>query len=168
MSDDLEPRKVLSALGNELRWEMLKLLADGSALHAAAVARHFDRDFDGISKHLRILRSAGVLKSKRSKDRRVEQYYVPNEFRQVHGQIDLGFCLFRLREARPDPDEKTIAEKPAPALPKPQSDPEPAPEDFDEEDGGEEEPMPGFGEMLVRTASREPTPFVSARPGRRD
>ncbi|MCB1231274.1 MAG: winged helix-turn-helix transcriptional regulator [Verrucomicrobiae bacterium] len=150
MADDLNPGKVLSALGNELRWEMLKLLADGSALHAAAVARHFDRDFDGISKHLRILRSAGVLKSKRSKDRRVEQYYVPAVFRQIHGQIDLGFCLFRLSEARPDLKEEPISEKPAPALPKSPKSSEP--EDFDEEE--DEETMPGFGEMLVRTATR--------------
>lgn len=148
---DLDPNKVLSALGNALRWEMVKLLADGSALHAAAVARHFDRDFDGISKHLRILRSAGVLKSQRSQDRRVEQYYVPNDFRQIHGQIDLGFCLLRLAEAKPDSDETSIAEKPAPTLPQPEDPPEV--DDFveDEED---EEPMPGFGEMLVRTATR--------------
>ena len=152
MSDhDLDPNKVLSALGNALRWEMVKLLADGSALHAAAVARHFDRDFDGISKHLRILRSAGVLKSKRSQDRRVEQYYVPNDFRQIHGQIDLGFCLFRLPEAKPDTEEKSIAEKPAPALPPSEEPPED--EDFTEEEV-EDAPMPGFGEMLVRTATR--------------
>ncbi len=151
MPDDLDPKKVLSALGNELRWEMVKLLADGSALHAAAVARHFDRDFDGISKHLRILRSAGVLKSKRSEDRRVEQYYIPAEFRQIHGQIDLGFCLFRLRGAHPDSEEGSIGEKPAPALPRPPAKPVIADDDDFEDD---EDPMPGFGEMLVRTATR--------------
>lgn len=162
MPDDLDPKKVLSALGNELRWEMVKLLADGSALHAAAVARHFDRDFDGISKHLRILRSAGVLKSRRSEDRRVEQYFLPNAYRQTPGQIDLGFCLLRVPSARPDAT-------PAPApMPPPSAPTPPSPADYDDEEMEDEEPMPGFGEMLVRTAAREANPFGGAVPRRRD
>lgn len=164
MSDDLDPKKVLSALGNELRWEMVKLLASGSALHAAAVARHFHRDFDGISKHLRILRSAGVLRSRRSDDRRVEQYFLPNDYRQIPGQIDLGFCLLRVPSAQPD----ASSESPQKTTPSPKA-PSPA-DDYDDEkeSDDEEEPMTGFGEMLVRTAAREANPFGGAVPRRRD
>ncbi len=136
---EIDSRKALAALGNALRWEIFQMLADGSALHASAVAKRFDRDFDGISKHLRILRSAGLLKSRRAADKRVEKYFIPAEFRRTPGQIDLGFCLLRVAAARPD----------SPTRPAPRPDPDDG-DDLDEE----EVPIQGFGEMLVKAASR--------------
>jgi len=133
----LDPEKVLAALGNRLRWQMLKILADGTAMHAAEMARQFDRDFDGISKHLRILRAAGVLESRRGKDRRVEEYFVPPVFRKKSGQLEFGFCLMRLSEAMPDPEIGPPKEPPPP-------------DDFEEE----EVPVQGFGEMLVNSTAR--------------
>lgn len=139
----IDARKALAALGNALRWEIFQLLADGSALNASAVARRFDRDFDGVSKHLRILRSAGLLRSRRAADKRVEKYFIPPEFRQTPGQVNLGFCLLRVPTARPDP-------LPDPA-PRPFHDKDDDERFEDEEETG---PIQGFGEMLVNSASR--------------
>lgn len=134
----LDQEKVLAALGNKLRWQMFRMLADGTAMHSAEVAREFKRDFDGISKHLRILRSAGLLRSHRASDRRVTAYFIPAEFRRQAGEIDLGFCLLRLPEAKPD-----SAKKPAPI-----------PVDSTEDEIIEPEPpVQGFGEMLVNSAT---------------
>ena len=132
---ELDAQKALSALGNSLRWQIVQMMADGSALHASAVARELDRDFDGVSKHMRILRSAGVLKSRRAKDRRVEKYFIPAEYRETPGQIELGFCVLRIKSAKPDKAET----------------PDNRFSDFEEI---EEAPVQGFGEMLVSSASR--------------
>ena len=124
---ELVEERVLAALGNRLRWQIFRMLAGGRTAHAAAVADAFGRDFDGISKHLRILRSAGVLRSRPGTDRRVTLYFVPAEYRKQAGEIDLGFCVLRVPEAKPDPISKP--EK---------SDPRPS-----------EAPARGFGEMLA-------------------
>ena len=139
---EIDPQKALSALGNSLRWEIFQMLADGSSLHASEVANRFYRDFDGISKHLRILRAAGILKSRRATDKRVEKYYIPAEFRRIPGQIELGFCVLRVPTAKPDqaPEPKPQIRKEAPVI-----------DEFEDE---EEEPIECFGAMLVKTASR--------------
>ncbi|MCB1079040.1 MAG: helix-turn-helix transcriptional regulator, partial [Verrucomicrobiae bacterium] len=98
----LNPDRVLASLANPMRWQFVQLLADGRAWSASDVANRFDRDFDGVSKHLRVLRSAGVLASRRGIDRRQELFFVPNGFRQHSGHLDLGFCLLRVPQARPD------------------------------------------------------------------
>ena len=135
---ELNQEKVLAALGNKLRWQMFRMLSGGTPMHAAMVAKKFDRDFDGISKHLRILRSAGLLRSRRATDRRVEQYFVPAEFRQVEGHVELGFCLLRIPESSPDRVEKPV--------------PKPADESIEEE----EILVQGFGEMLANSAAIGP------------
>lgn len=72
------------------------MLADGRAMSASEVAAVVKRDFDGVSKHLRVMRAAGVLASKRGEDRRLELYYIPESIRRPDGVADLGFCAIRL------------------------------------------------------------------------
>lgn len=156
----LNPEKALAALGNRLRWQIFQMMADGTPMHAAQVARHFDRDFDGISKHLRLMRSAGLLQSRRAKDRRVEQYFVPSEFRRTPGEVDIGFCLLRIRSAMPEPQAAISPAEPAPETedpPPPKTAPPslPLPESEDEE--SEEEVVQGFGEMLANTTLMGPS-----------
>ena len=134
----LDQEKVLAALGNRLRWQMFRQLADGSPLHAAQVAKDFGREFDGISKHLRILRRAGLLRSRpAAADRRVTEYFVQQEFRRIAGEIDLGFCLLRIREARPDSVRKPAPTATAAEIVSPEDEP----------------PVQGFGEMLVKNTA---------------
>lgn len=95
----LDPAKAFAALGNPLRWSIYQMLADGCALSASEVAAVVKRDFDGVSKHLRVMRAAGVLASKRGEDRRLELYYIPETIRRADGVADLGFCAIRLSVA---------------------------------------------------------------------
>ena len=92
----IDPATAFAALGNPLRWSILKMLADGRGLSASQVATAVKRDFDGVSKHLRIMRAAGVLASKRGEDRRLELYYIPDSILRADGVIDLGFCAIRV------------------------------------------------------------------------
>jgi predicted transcriptional regulator len=92
----LDPAKAFAALGNPLRWSIYQMLADGRAMSASEVAAVVKRDFDGVSKHLRVMRAAGVLASKRGEDRRLELYYIPETIRRADGVADLGFCAIRL------------------------------------------------------------------------
>ncbi len=88
--------KFFAALGNPLRWEMVKMLAGGKALAASQVASALGRDFDGVSKHLRILRRARVLASRSGKDRRLELYFIPEANRPADGALDYGFCVVQV------------------------------------------------------------------------
>jgi DNA-binding transcriptional ArsR family regulator len=92
----IHPAKAFAALGNPLRWEILKMLAEGRGLSASQVAARVKRDFDGVSKHLRLMREAGVLTSMRGEDRRLELYHIPESILRADGVVDLGFCAIRL------------------------------------------------------------------------
>jgi len=91
----IDPAEAFAALGNPLRWSIYQMLADGRALSASQVAAVVKRDFDGVSKHLRVMRAAGVLASKRGEDRRLELYHIPETIRRADGVADLGFCVIR-------------------------------------------------------------------------
>jgi predicted transcriptional regulator len=71
------------------------MLAGGQALSASQVASALKRDFDGVSKHLRLLRAAGVVASRPGEDQRFELYYIPAAYRPQPGVVDYGFCLLR-------------------------------------------------------------------------
>lgn len=73
------------------------MLADGRAMSATDVARVLKRDFDGISKHLRVLRQAGAVHSQRAEqDQRVELFYIPQESRPQPGVLKYGFIRLEL------------------------------------------------------------------------
>lgn len=85
-----------SAMGNPWRWQMVKMLADGRALTATDVAGVLKRDFDGVSKHLRILRRAGVVRSRRGADRRLELFFIPQANRPEPGILEWGMVRLDL------------------------------------------------------------------------
>lgn len=76
---------------------MIKMLADGRALSATDVARVLKRDFDGVSKHLRLLRRAGVVQSRRGTDRRLELFFIPEANRPEPGILVWGFVRLDIR-----------------------------------------------------------------------
>lgn len=92
-----------AALGNPLRWEMVKMLADGRAMSATEVARVLKRDFDGISKHLRVLRSAGVVRSRPGDDQRVVVFEIPEANRPEPGVLVYGFIRLTLSDHSQSP-----------------------------------------------------------------
>ena len=85
-----------SALGNPMRWELVKIMATGKALSASEAAKAVGRDFDGVSKHLRILRRARVVASRRGEDERLKLYYIPEANRRMDGVLDYGFCVIKV------------------------------------------------------------------------
>jgi predicted transcriptional regulator len=85
-----------SALGNPMRWELVKIMATGKALSASEAAKAVGRDFDGVSKHLRILRRARVVASRRAEDGRLKLYYIPESIRRMDGVLDYGFCVIKV------------------------------------------------------------------------
>lgn len=85
-----------AALGNPLRWEMVKMLANGRAMSATEMAGILKRDFDGVSKHLRILRAAGVVRSQPGVDRRVLAFDIPEVSRPEPGVLVYGFIRLTL------------------------------------------------------------------------
>jgi DNA-binding transcriptional ArsR family regulator len=63
VSDTESLERLFRALGNETRLEILSILHDwGSPMSSHDIARRFDTTWQGISRHLRILTEADVLK----------------------------------------------------------------------------------------------------------
>jgi len=85
-----------AALGGRVRWPIIQMLASGRPMSATEVASALHRDFDGVSKHLRILREAGVIASTTGEDRRMVLFHIPVENRPEPGILDYGFCRVRI------------------------------------------------------------------------
>jgi DNA-binding transcriptional ArsR family regulator len=85
----------LKALGEDNRMRIIGLLMD-SPLGVCEIARRLGTSYYNVSKHLRILREAGLLAvEKRGRER---LYVVPERIRRsrVHSRVlDLGCCSFR-------------------------------------------------------------------------
>ena len=96
VGNGIDPAEAFAALGTPLRWSIYQMLSGGRAMSASQVAAVVKRDFDGVSKHLRLMRAAGVLASKRGEDRRLELYHIPQALLRADGVVDLGFCAIRV------------------------------------------------------------------------
>jgi len=92
------PSRIFFALGSQERYEMMQLLADGQPRPVREIASAVRRKFNGVSKHLAILRSAGLLESctPEGADARTSWYQLPAAFRATPGVLDFGCCLVRL------------------------------------------------------------------------
>ena len=93
----LDLPRFFDALGNPLRWQMLKMLVAGGAMSASRVSATLGRNFDGVSKHLRLMVEAGVLGCRAGEDRRFALYHVPESVRRADGVLDYGFCVIRVQ-----------------------------------------------------------------------
>lgn len=85
----------LKALGEDNRVRIIGLLMD-SPLGVCEIARRLGTTYYNVSKHLRILREAGLLEVE--KHGREHLYAVPAKIRRnsAHARVlDLGCCSFR-------------------------------------------------------------------------
>lgn len=89
------PVQAFKALGSEVRWQILQMLGDGLEHSASEIAAILKRDIDGVAKHLRLMRSAGVIMSQKGEDRRFEMYRLRREALGADGSLDLGTVLIR-------------------------------------------------------------------------
>lgn len=80
------------ALGDPLRWAILRELAAGESLMVVEIAGRIGRPAPLISKHLRVLRLAGLVTIKQ-RLHSVPRRLIPEPGRR---ELDLGHCLLRL------------------------------------------------------------------------
>ncbi len=94
----LDPVAVFFALGSDVRWPILKLLADGRKMSTGEVAATLGRDLDGVGKQLKVMAAAGVLDFLRGEDRRQAVFQIPAAYRTTPGVLDFGCCVVNLRK----------------------------------------------------------------------
>ncbi len=95
----LDPVKVFFALGSEVRWPIVKLLADGQARSISEIRSVAGSTAENISKQLRVLLVAGILANRPGEDRRQSVFYIPDAYRATPGVLDFGFCVVKLDKA---------------------------------------------------------------------
>ena len=88
---------VTKALGDPLRWALLREMASGEPAMVVELARRVRKPASLVSKHLAVLRKAGLV------DIKQRLHFIPRPLiadpdRRV---LDLGYCLLRL-ETMPD------------------------------------------------------------------
>src|ERR1035437_1854038 len=93
---------LLRALGNPVRWEVLRLLATEGPLSVTVLAARTDRAQHSMSKHLQVLRAAGAMGMVAGADgdgRKLFHAIPPGCLRDgAQGkEIDYGVCVLRLR-----------------------------------------------------------------------
>lgn len=97
----LEPRKVLAAASDPVRYDILRELAAGVPLPVNVLASRLGRWPDSISKHLRVLREARLIMAVTSADGdgRKQFHEVPALFRtrDAAGVVALDFGAVLLR-----------------------------------------------------------------------
>lgn len=96
----LDAAQTLAILGTPLRWQLMQMIAASGPQSANELATALKLNFNNVSKHLRILRDAGLLEIAPGEDRRFVLYSVPEVFKRAAGELDFGFCVFRLAGAK--------------------------------------------------------------------
>jgi predicted transcriptional regulator len=93
----LSPVTVFAALGSEVRWPMVKLLADGRARSISEIRAVAGSTAENISKQLRVLMVAGILENRPGEDRRQSVFSIPAAYRTTPGGLDFGFCVVKVK-----------------------------------------------------------------------
>ena len=96
VAGSLGAAELFALLGGRGRWPIIRLMADGKPRTATDVAGVVGRDFDGVSKHMRLLREAGLLECRLGEDRRFLFFYMPERYRRQPGWLDFGICTVRM------------------------------------------------------------------------
>ena len=90
---DLPLVALVKAIGDPVRWAILRELAAGEPLMVVEIAQTLKKSPTLVSKHLVWLRKAGAVVTGRA-----GLYTIPSRFRPVPGErvVDYGYCLLRL------------------------------------------------------------------------
>lgn len=96
-----DPVRLLEAIADPVRYEVLKDLASGSYYTPSDLAKRHRVAVDNMSKHLRVLRARGAVHLVRPEkaDGRAQYYQIPQRFRQTTDTgrplLDYGVCVIR-------------------------------------------------------------------------
>ena len=96
-SPTLDLVTVMSALGSEVRWPIVKLLADGTARNISDIRDVAATTAENISKQLRVLQNAGILEGRPGDDRRQQIFSIPAAYRATPGILDFGWVTNQSR-----------------------------------------------------------------------
>ena len=91
---DLE--MLVTAISHTTRWRMLKELTCGEARTVDELARAGGCSYDNASKHLVMMRKAGLVAQGRGRLYQLPKQYLPTPGQPV---VDFGHCLLRLDAA---------------------------------------------------------------------
>jgi DNA-binding transcriptional ArsR family regulator len=86
----------LSAIANPTRWWILAELAGGDQLMVAEIAERTRQSAAAISKHMAVLRQAGVVVQGRNRLYQLDPRFIADKSQRL---IDLGWCLLRMSAA---------------------------------------------------------------------
>lgn len=98
----LEPAAVLAAVCDPTRYAILRVLAEGEPIPVLKLASRLGRTADNIAKHLRVLRSARLVRlvAVPGQDRRQQFHEMPALFRAQDAAgkrlLDFGVIVLRL------------------------------------------------------------------------
>jgi hypothetical protein len=92
----LDPVTVLFALGSDIRWPAMKLLAQGKPLRAFELAQVLRRNTDTVNRQLKVLCEAGLIQMTDGQDRRYTYFTIVPALMNPPGQLNLGFATIRL------------------------------------------------------------------------
>jgi len=84
---------LLAAIGDPVRWRILSELSAGEPLMVIEIAERIKRDAGLVSKHLAVLRRAGLVVASRARLYQIPKPYLPAPGQRV---ADFGHCLLRL------------------------------------------------------------------------
>ena len=90
-------KRLCTALGNPVRWQVLAELATGEPLRIAQFAKALGLSPDSTSKHLKAMRSAGIAEFAENRLYRLHERFMPDPDKW---EIDFGHCVVRLPQPK--------------------------------------------------------------------
>ncbi len=93
---DLLLKTALPAIGDLRRWAILRELAGGDQLMVVEIAERIRLPATLVSKHLAVLREAGIVAQARSRLYQIKPQFLADRDQRI---VDLGWCLLRMNTA---------------------------------------------------------------------
>ena len=90
-------KRLCTALGKPVRWQLLAELATGEPLRVAQFAKAVGLGPDTTSKHLMTLRAAGIAEFAENRLYRLHDRFMPDADKW---EIDFGHCVVRLPQPK--------------------------------------------------------------------
>jgi DNA-binding transcriptional ArsR family regulator len=85
--------KLAEVLSSTVRWRILRELANGDQLMVVELAERIRQSPDLTSKHMGILRTAGVVTQGRNRLYQIAPQFLADKTERL---IDFGYCLLRM------------------------------------------------------------------------
>lgn len=95
----MDPVRVLAALGNDQRLQMVKQMSRGEVLTINGLVQTTGRSYRAVHKDMDVLWASGAVAVRYGEDGRVGLFYIPTQYLPQPGVVDYGFCALRFGDA---------------------------------------------------------------------